>query len=218
MLRYGVTATRDRKRVSPLSPSCRSSRRSRPGGRSPSAWRSSSGASASIGTRRARCSTGRRRFAWAPTRSTAAPRRRVVRGAGRDRGEDDVVRGRIGPSRPPVPLHRPRRPRAGQAAPSRPSGRGGLRRHARRLPSPPPTGLLVLAEPEGTRLAWTPVLAPDLASYRVYRRSAADAGWTRVADGLKDRVLRPRPAEGRSLRRLRRRRAWKREPLSEEAR
>ncbi|HSB37428.1 MAG TPA: hypothetical protein VLH41_11150 [Thermoanaerobaculia bacterium] len=54
------------------------------------------------------------------------------------------------------------------------------------FPPPPPTGLLVLAEPEGTRLAWTPVLAPDLASYRVYRRSPADAGWTRVADGLKD--------------------------------
>ena len=54
------------------------------------------------------------------------------------------------------------------------------------FPPPPPSGLLVLAEAEGTRLAWTPVLAPDLAAYRVYRRGAADAGWTRVADGMKD--------------------------------
>jgi len=54
------------------------------------------------------------------------------------------------------------------------------------FPPAAPTGLLVLVEAEGTRLAWTPVLAPDLASYRVYRKSATGAGWTRIAEGLKE--------------------------------
>jgi hypothetical protein len=54
------------------------------------------------------------------------------------------------------------------------------------FPPAAPTGLLVLAEAEGTRLAWTPVLARDLAAYRVYRRETPNGAWTRIADGLKD--------------------------------
>ena len=54
------------------------------------------------------------------------------------------------------------------------------------FPPAAPTGLLVLVEAERTRLAWTPVLSADLASYRVYRRGAKDAAWTRIAEGLKD--------------------------------
>ncbi len=49
-----------------------------------------------------------------------------------------------------------------------------------------PEGVLVLREGRGVRLVWTPSLAPDLAFYRVYRRG--DGGWRRIADGLTDPV------------------------------
>ncbi len=81
------------------------------------------------------------------------------------------------------------------------------------FPPAAPTGLLVLVEAEGTRLAWTPVLAPDLASYRAYRKGANDAAWTpdrRGAEGAG--LLRSRAAEGRAVRRDRRRSAGEREP------
>lgn len=53
--------------------------------------------------------------------------------------------------------------------------------------SPPaPEGVLVLSEAGGARLVWNPSLAPDLASYRVYRREKDE--WRRIADGLKDPV------------------------------
>ncbi len=52
------------------------------------------------------------------------------------------------------------------------------------FPPPAPEGLLVLVESGGTRLVWNPSLAPDLAFYRVYR---LDGGVrTRLADELKD--------------------------------
>ena len=54
------------------------------------------------------------------------------------------------------------------------------------FPPPAPEGVLVLLESGGARLVWNPSLAPDLASYRVYRR--AKDGWKRIADGLKDPV------------------------------
>src|SRR5664279_2717290 len=54
------------------------------------------------------------------------------------------------------------------------------------FPPPAPEGVLVLFEAGGARLVWNPSLAPDLASYRVYRREKA--GWKRIADGLKDPV------------------------------
>jgi hypothetical protein len=54
------------------------------------------------------------------------------------------------------------------------------------FPPPAPEGVLVLSEGGGARLVWNPSLAPDLASYRVYRREKD--GWKRIADGLKDPV------------------------------
>jgi hypothetical protein len=52
------------------------------------------------------------------------------------------------------------------------------------FPPPAPEGLLVLVESGGTRLVWNPSLAPDLASYRVYRLDGGSR--TRLADGLRD--------------------------------
>jgi hypothetical protein len=52
------------------------------------------------------------------------------------------------------------------------------------FPPPAPEGLLVLVESGGTRLVWNPSLAPDLASYRVYRLDGDTR--TLLADGLKD--------------------------------
>jgi hypothetical protein len=54
------------------------------------------------------------------------------------------------------------------------------------FPPPAPEGVLVLAEEGGTRLVWNPSLAGDFASYRVYRNE--NGGWTRIADGLKEPV------------------------------
>jgi hypothetical protein len=52
------------------------------------------------------------------------------------------------------------------------------------FPPPAPEGVLVLAESGGTRLVWNPSLAGDLAFYRVYRLDGTSR--TRVADQLKD--------------------------------
>ena len=52
------------------------------------------------------------------------------------------------------------------------------------FPPPTPEGLLVLVESGGTRLVWNPSLAPDLAFYRVYRLEGERR--TRLADGMKD--------------------------------
>jgi hypothetical protein len=57
------------------------------------------------------------------------------------------------------------------------------------FPPPAPDGLLVLAEEGGVRLVWNPVLAPDLAAYRVYRKESGLPAWTRVGDGLKETVF-----------------------------
>lgn len=54
------------------------------------------------------------------------------------------------------------------------------------FPPSTPEGVLVLFEAGGARLVWNPSLAGDLASYRVYRREKD--GWKRIADGLKDPV------------------------------
>jgi hypothetical protein len=54
------------------------------------------------------------------------------------------------------------------------------------FPPPAPEGVLVLVEAGGARLVWNPSLAGDLASYRVYRRE--NGGWKRVAEALKDPV------------------------------
>ncbi|MGZ5381253.1 MAG: fibronectin type III domain-containing protein [Thermoanaerobaculia bacterium] len=54
------------------------------------------------------------------------------------------------------------------------------------FPPDAPDGVLILAEAGGTRLVWNPSLAGDLASYRVYRRE--DGAWKRIAQDLKDPV------------------------------
>ena len=54
------------------------------------------------------------------------------------------------------------------------------------FPPPPPEGLILLAEDSGNRLVWNPVLAGDLAGYRVYRWDAASSAWKRIADAVKD--------------------------------
>ena len=53
------------------------------------------------------------------------------------------------------------------------------------FPPPRPEGLLVLAEEGGNRLVWNPVLARDLAGYRVFARDGESA-WKRLADALTD--------------------------------
>ena len=60
--------------------------------------------------------------------------------------------------------------------------------------APAPEGVLVLSEAGGARLVWNPSLAGDLASYRVYRREKD--GWKRIADGLKDPVYFDAEANG----------------------
>jgi hypothetical protein len=52
------------------------------------------------------------------------------------------------------------------------------------FPPPAPEGLLVLVESGGTRLVWNPSLAADLAFYRVYR--LGEGAPARLADGLKE--------------------------------
>lgn len=52
------------------------------------------------------------------------------------------------------------------------------------FPPPSPEGLLVLREPGGNRLVWSPVLVSDFASYRVWRLDKDR--WTAVADGRKE--------------------------------
>ena len=78
------------------------------------------------------------------------------------------------------------------------------------FPPAAPEGLLVLAESGGTRLVWNPSLAPDLAFYRVYRLDGESR--TRVADGLKDPLFFDAGASGPHVRRHRGRQGGQREP------
>ena len=64
------------------------------------------------------------------------------------------------------------------------------------FPRPAPEGLLVLAEGSGTRLVWNPSLAPDFAFYRVYRRDGESR--ERIADGLKDPLFFDAGASGKT--------------------
>jgi hypothetical protein len=48
-----------------------------------------------------------------------------------------------------------------------------------------PEGLLVLVEAAANRVLWNPVLAPDLAGYRVFRKEP-DGSWRLLADKLKE--------------------------------
>jgi hypothetical protein len=64
------------------------------------------------------------------------------------------------------------------------------------FPPPAPEGLLALVESGGTRLVWNPSLAGDLAFYRVYRLEGGTR--TRVADGLKDPIYFDAGASGRA--------------------
>ncbi len=51
------------------------------------------------------------------------------------------------------------------------------------FPPKAPDGLIVLAEEAGNRLVWNPVLSRDLTGYRVWARDGAGA-WRLLADGL----------------------------------
>ena len=53
------------------------------------------------------------------------------------------------------------------------------------FPPPPPDGFLVLSEGSGNRLVWNPVPSRDLAGYRVWARDGGGE-WRRLADGLTD--------------------------------
>ena len=64
------------------------------------------------------------------------------------------------------------------------------------FPPAAPEGLLILAESGGTRLVWNPSLAPDLAFYRVYRTDGGAP--TRLADDLKDPLFFDAGAFGRT--------------------
>lgn len=64
------------------------------------------------------------------------------------------------------------------------------------FPPPEPEGLLILAESGGTRLVWNASLAPDIASYRVYRLDGGAR--TLLADGLKDPLFFDAGEKGRA--------------------
>lgn len=53
------------------------------------------------------------------------------------------------------------------------------------FPPKAPDGLLVLSEEGGNRIVWNPALARDLAGYRVFARDGEGA-WVLLADGLAD--------------------------------
>lgn len=57
------------------------------------------------------------------------------------------------------------------------------------FPPKVPEGLLVLSEEDANRLVWNPVLARDLAGYRVWARDA-DGDWRLLADRLTDPAYR----------------------------
>lgn len=54
------------------------------------------------------------------------------------------------------------------------------------FPPPRPEGVQVLPEVDGNRLVWNPVLAPDLDHYRLYRRSGPSAPWERLPFAASD--------------------------------
>ncbi len=199
LLRYAVSATRDKKRVSDLSPIVSIVPRVPPDQ-----------------PRRLVPTVEENRVCldwWPPAAmldgSTPARRRglrglpagRVRRGvrrqAARRRDRRDDVRGRDGAPGPRVRLHRARGARRrGSAHPGPGRGPGSRLDPGRVRPSRAPEGVLALGEGGGTRLVWNPSLAPDLAFYRVYRLDGGER--TRLADGLKDPLWFDAGASGRT--------------------
>lgn len=184
-LRYGVTATRDAKRVSPLSPLVSIVPRVPPG--------PPRGLSATV-------EEGRVCVEWLPPAEMldgAAPP--VVAGYAvyrRDEADDgyDAWLG-VTPRSPYVDetaapgrtyVYTVRAAPTSDVPPVLGPAADEVRADTRDVfPPPRPEGLLVLAEEGGNRLVWNPVLARDLAGYRVFARDGGGE-WKGLAEKLTD--------------------------------
>ena len=199
LLRYGVTATRDKKRVSDLSPITAIIPRVPPdrplhvvpiveeSARLP---RLVATASMLDGTTPAvvagyavyRRESTEEEFDDQPIGRRARRRRRTW------------TRRRARTSPTSTPSARPRSPRCRSSSGRRPIESPVSTKDV--FPPPAPEGLLVLAEGSGTRLVWNPSSRADLAFYRVYRRDGESR--ERIADGLKDPLFFDAGASGRT--------------------
>ena len=185
LLRYGVTATRDRKRVSPLSPLVTIAPKVPPA--EPIAL------SATV-------EEGRVCLEWLPPEGMldgTAPASVAAYAVYRREEGEEAYDAWIGVApRPPYVdagvapgkryLYTVRAAPAADLPPVLGPAADEVVADTRDVfPPPVPSGLLVLAEERGTRLVWNPVLARDLAAYRVWSRDRGGE-WTRLADGLTD--------------------------------
>jgi hypothetical protein len=185
LLRYGVTATRDGKRVSPLSPLVSILPRVPPS--------SPRGLAATV-------EEGRVCLEWLPPAEMldgTAPAQVAGYAVYRRDAAEDAYDEPVGVVlRPPfvdenVPSGRRfvytvrGAPTADRPPVLGPAADEVLADTRDVFPPRRPEGLLVLAEEGGNRLVWNPALARDLAGYRVYARDGEGA-WRRLADGLAD--------------------------------
>lgn len=184
-LRYGVTATRDRKRVSPLSPLVAIVPRVPPA--EPLAL------SATV-------EEGRVCLEWLPPVAmldgTSPPRVAAYAIYRRDEGEEayDAWIG-VSPASPYVDesvVPGKRYVYTVRGAPTAdlppvlgPAGDEIVADTRDVFPPKTPDGLIVLSEEAGNRLVWNPVVSGDLTGYRVWARDGEGA-WKRLADSLAD--------------------------------
>ena len=184
-LRYGVTATRDGKRVSPLSPLVSIVPRVPPA--------QPLGLAATV-------EEGRVCLEWLPpasmldgTTPVTAAAYAVYRRDAAEEGYDAWIG--VTPRSPYVDataapgkayVYTVRAAPAAELPPVLGPAADEVRADTRDVfPPAVPEGLLVLAEEGGNRLVWNPSLARDLAGYRVWARDGG-AEWKRLADGLTD--------------------------------
>jgi hypothetical protein len=184
-LRYGITATRDRKRVSPLSPLVSIVPRMAPS--------EPTGLVATV-------EEGRVCLEWLPPAAMldgAAPA--TVAGYAvyrRDEAEESYGDWLGVVARPPFVdeglapgkqfVYTVRAAPTADLPPVLGPAADEVRADTRDVfPPPPPEGLLVLAEEGGNRLVWNPALSRDLAAYRVYARDG-EGEWRRLAEALSD--------------------------------